>query len=326
MNIFIEHDIFPHQCHNFLRNKNMKIGIFVTLFTTVVSQQDCWIMHRMPKAGSTTTYKMLETWANEDNIVLEHVRDLPGEREKNMPFFQDGHYDVISSFSAPGMMSLGLGMNCKWFTMLRHPAPRLVSAYLYCKSIDHDVICGKQGFDFRNGSFIEFAKFWSNFTMRQFVLAFVKAEDILASPSVQKLNPNLYGLFKVPAYTEELFTNRTISLGGDPTFGIHDIGMMKFLEPAMEILESYAAVGIMEHFDESMKLYDAALGLPGMEWEKRNTKVYNTVRKPVASYQDELLNIALTDPRIREYMWLDLVLYDYAKSLFEKSLVEYDIM
>lgn len=97
---------------------------------------------------------------------------------------------------------------------------------------------------------------------------------------------------------------------------------MKFLTSAMNLLESYSAVGIMEEFDDSMRLYDAALGMPGMEWEKRNTNVYNTVRSPVEAYQAELLDLALTDPTIREYMWLDMILYDYAKDLFEKSLVE----
>jgi len=107
--------------------------------------------------------------------------------------------------------------------------------------------------------------------------------------------------------------------------GIHDVGMMRFLTPAMELLEKYSAIGIMEEFDDSMKLYDASLNMPGMEWDKSNTKVYNTVRSPVKSYQDELIELALTDPTIREYMWLDTILYDYAKSLFKESLVEYGI-
>jgi len=257
-------------------------------------------MHRMPKAGSTTTYKILESWANKDDVVLRHVHNLPEEKVKHMSFFQD---------------ALGLGTNCKWFTMFRHPAPRLVSAYLYCKSIDHDVICGKEGFDFQTGSFQEFAKFWSNFSMRQFVLAFVSTEQILSSPSVQELNTKMYGLHKIPAYTQELFTNSTRGVVGDPMAGIHDVGMMRFLTPAMELLEKYSAIGIMEEFDDSMKLYDASLGMPGMEWDRGNTKVYNTVRRPVKSYQDELIELALTDPIIREYMWLDTILYDYAKKI-----------
>ena len=287
--------------------------------------EECWVMHRMPKAGSTTTYKILESWANKDDVVLRHVHNLPEEKVKHMSFFQDGQYDVISSFSAPALLALGLGTNCKWFTMFRHPAPRLVSAYLYCKSIDHDVICGKEGFDFQTGSFQEFAKFWSNFSMRQFVLAFVSTEQILSSPSVQELNTKMYGLHKIPAYTQELFTNSTRGVVGDPMTGINDVGMMRFLTPAMELLEKYSAIGIMEEFDDSMKLYDASLGMPGMEWDRGNTKVYNTVRRPVKSYQDELIELALTDPIIREYMWLDTILYDYAKSLFKESLVEYGI-
>ena len=48
---------------------------------------------------------------------------------------------------------------------------------------------------------------------------------------------------------------------------VPDAAMHVLLEPAEKLLgERYAAIGILEEWDESLELFDAALGFPNFNW------------------------------------------------------------
>ena len=60
---------------------------------------------------------------------------------------------------------------------------RLVSAYFYCKTNEHDALCGIEALtptvDLRT-----FARHWSNFGLRQLALAYVQPDAVLTSPFI----------------------------------------------------------------------------------------------------------------------------------------------
>jgi hypothetical protein len=266
----------------------------------------------MPKAGSSTTAYIMKMWAKENGKTIGG----PSDHSVN-PEYYDDTFDIVSSFSTPMLYQRGIAKHCKWFTVFRHPASRVVSAYMYCKYKNpHDILCGTEGLNTHSKTvpFEEFAKFWSNFALRQLVLAVIPIEDILASPSVLGMAHGLTAFHKVQVYAEDQL-NSTYSV-------FHDIGMVKYMQPAMDVLKTYSAIGTVEDFDGTMRLFDATLGMEGMHWEKMNTERVNTIAISHEEEYNELTRLAYTDPSIREYMMLDIILYDYAVSLHDQQIKE----
>lgn len=53
------------------------------------------------------------------------------------------------------------------------------------------------------------------------------------------------------------------------TADMKDGAMLGLIQPVSELLnEHYAAVGILEKWDSSLKLFDAALKIPNFDWFK----------------------------------------------------------
>lgn len=79
------------------------------------------------------------------------------------------------------------------------------------------------------------------------------------------------------------------------------------------ILASYTAVGILEHWDLSMQLFDARVKSPVRSW--RQIQMSN--QGQLSGLRDEVLQWAHTSPEIHRTMATDLLLYEYAFSTFK---------
>ena len=88
----------------------------------------------------------------------------------------------------------------------------------------------------------------------------------------------------------------------------------------------YAAVGILEEWNTTLSLFDRALGMPDMDWQhdfqqdgRQNVDV---------SFQElraETLEKAWTDPELKRYLRLDLLLYEHAVAVFRKQARSYGL-
>lgn len=79
------------------------------------------------------------------------------------------------------------------------------------------------------------------------------------------------------------------------------------------ILGTYTAVGILEHWDLSMQLFDARVRSPVRDWvniSKSNPGKLSPVR-------DEVTRWAHLSPEIHRVLATDMLLYDYAMSVFK---------
>lgn len=79
-----------------------------------------------------------------------------------------------------------------------------------------------------------------------------------------------------------------------------------------DILKSYTAVGIYEEWDVSMKLFDAKVPSSVRKWDADT--MLN--RGAQSSARNALLQWAYTSPDINIALATDLILYDFALSLF----------
>lgn len=93
-----------------------------------------------------------------------------------------------------------------------------------------------------------------------------------------------------------------------------DAAMYQLLEPVQVLLENeYAAVGILERYNTTLHLFDAALQMPGVNWPL-------AFKKSGMVNQDKLFRMdieratekAMTDVKIKKYLQLDLLLYEHA--------------
>ena len=58
---------------------------------------------------------------------------------------------------------------------------RLVSAYFYCKTNEHDALCGSEALNPDTVDLKTFARHWSNFGLRQLALAYVQPDAVMTS-------------------------------------------------------------------------------------------------------------------------------------------------
>lgn len=61
------------------------------------------------------------------------------------------------------------GERCQGFTMFRHPIPRVVSAYFYCKKAPEDPLCATSVMRAKNVDLLTFVQHWGNFGLRSVI-------------------------------------------------------------------------------------------------------------------------------------------------------------
>lgn len=109
----------------------------------------------------------------------------------------------------------------------------------------------------------------------------------------------------------------------------HDVfKLQRFLEPVLETISSrYAGVGMLNDMEKTMLLFDKALRMPNFSWMTAYMK--QGARNIDSNHKDEehmALLKACTDPDIKKFIWLDLILYEHAQSVHEKQLKHYGLV
>lgn len=95
----------------------------------------CWMFQHMVKSGGSTVRQMMTDWAKKRHVGhggfsdkqwiqgADYAREFLKRKDRYLTW---GEY-------TESLRQYGGGTNCTWFTMFRHPVPRLVSAYFYCQ-------------------------------------------------------------------------------------------------------------------------------------------------------------------------------------------------
>lgn len=204
--------------------------------------------------------------------------------------------------------------------------PFICSAPRVGREDPSDQLCASDFVSSRDVDLATFARHWGNFAVRQFALALVSYDDVtdyLASPEGGSLTEE--EVDNIPGW---YLLKRFLDGQGSSEYGddVPDAAMHKMLEPVQDLLRGYAAVGILEEWDPTLSLFNAALLVPGMDWHEdfeRSGKQNVDLR--FEGEKHEALQNALTDAEIKKYLWLDLLLYEHALDVFRRQKQIYGI-
>lgn len=84
------------------------------------------------------------------------------------------------------------------------------------------------------------------------------------------------------------------------------------------IIGSYQAIGILEHWELSMQLFDAKVRSPVSDWQI--IQISNSGKK--SELRDAVHKWAHMSPEIHSILATDMLLYDYAFSVFKIQTAE----
>ncbi|CAN0088367.1 unnamed protein product [Scytosiphon promiscuus] len=253
--------------------------------------QYCTLFNHMVKSGGSSVKGHLDASAQADGVDAPAVC-LNGQGQEYTCQAAMQNSAVIVGYAELLRYPLqSIGRACEYFTVMRHPIDRLVSAFFYCPE-DHDVQlrpkkwCGyvddPQPVTER---LVEFAtQDWKNKAFRQMS----------------------FGLYCPPmAFCEQAKPGAQQS--------VQEPGGWDLLQQLEAILASYTAVGILEHWDLSMQLFDARVKSPVRSWQQ----IQMSNQGQLSGLRDEVLQWAHTSPEIHRVMATDLLLYEYAFSTFK---------
>lgn len=107
----------------------------------------------------------------------------------------------------------------------------------------------------------------------------------------------------------------------------HDAALRHLLEPVEFLLrDGYAAVGILEQYNSTLHLFNAALEMPGVDWPTafRDLGVKNEDKLFGRDIRQAAKKLR-TDARIKEMLQLDLLLYEHAVAVHKAQVVAHGI-
>ncbi|CAM9826590.1 unnamed protein product [Laminaria digitata] len=155
--------------------------------------------------------------------------------------------------------------------------------------------------------------------MRQFALGYVMPEAVLTFPLAEK-EPNHPGWYLLKRYLD----------GPSNPQGtmVPDFAMRPLLEPAEELLsENYAAIGILEQWDSTLELFNAALEFPNFNWTAafQAQGSQNTNEDEAHRMEKEAMKAAMTNIKIKRFLRLDLILCEHTVAVHERQLKEHGL-
>ncbi|CAN0296788.1 unnamed protein product [Ectocarpus sp. 6 AP-2014] len=254
----------------------------------------CTVFHHMVKSAGSTI---------KDNLYMSsRIAGVPrpglcvsGGPESIKTCKEAFNYSAIILGYAE-LMRHAVRKDCEYFTLLRHPIDRLVSAFFYCPN-DHDrqlrprKWCGYADHPVpATDRLLDFTQhYWQSMAYKQMA----------------------YGMYCPPGLICE-----ATEVGEPP--GLDEPRGLDALQKVEDILAGYTAVGILEHWDLSMQLFNARVRSPVREW---NTTLHSNTGV-VSGLRYEVLQWAHDSPAIHRLIGADMLLYSFALSVFKHQTTE----
>lgn len=292
---------------------------------TLATERDskCWVLTHLQKCGGSTLKHLVgDHWAHE--LVIYDTRPwLKGTTYadsfgRNVTLRQE---PLMVSGAYTEALRHSMGHSCMWSIVFRHPISRLVSAYFYCKK-SRDSSCAHSILDQSETNLEGFARHWGNFGLRQLALSIVPADDVLEFATSEGIlegrdkTEHWAGWYLMKMYLE----HKGKLVGGDERTALYPI-LTRVRE---KMASNFAVVGILEEFDTTLEMFDCALGMPEMDWRGLYASVgKHNVDNSFRGEKEAVLAEAWTNAKIKEYIDLDLLLYEHAVDVFNSQAAAY---
>ena len=298
----------------------------------------CWIFMHLQKCGGSTVKRILKQsfgrrLVTYDSIQWKSGSELIGRFGDTL--VAGDEWDVVAGGYPEALRCLpAVNKKCQWFTMFRHPISRMVSAYYYCKKSSRDIACGSEIVKAEVVDLTTFAKHWGNFALRQFALGLVAVDDVMEywrsdaareqlPPKVNPLN-RIGGWYLLEKYLDNKFLEHQLTTSQHVE--IPDEAMYEMIQPVQDLLRDRYTVGILEEFNTTLSLFDVALDMPGVDWHKQYVRQgAKNVDTKFGEEKSAALVEAWTNSEIKQYMRLDLVLYEHAVDVFHQQARAYGL-
>lgn len=269
-----------------------------TIYTMVAgSEEHCLAFTHVEKSGGSTIKTRLRLTAKKHDtpyIVCAQKLD-PGcrtliEQIKEPAImggtkYLAGHVETFRPALQEG------GADCQWFTMLRHPIERLISLFFYCNNPDTNGT--------RNSRHCGLDE--SEEPLEDRLLDFARTEA-----------GNLAVFRMQPMTAKDTFSS--------PINSLQTPADWRHLQAAQDRLATYVAIGIHEHWDLSMKLFDAKLVSDVDAW---STHLHiNGSKNTDTAARVRLREWALTSVELNYILAADLLFYSYALGLFKQHTAD----
>ena len=301
-------------------------------------RDNCWVFMHLQKCGGSTVKGILKQSFGHRFAIYDTIQWKKGSvfaEQFGNSLVAGGKRDVVAGGYPEALRFVpAVNKRCQWFTMFRHPISRMVSAYYYCRKAHKDSACGSEIVDAREVDLTTFAKHWGNFALRQFALGLVPVDDVLEywrTDAARKTLPPRAGpiRFIAPWYLLEKYLDNKY-LEDQATTSQHveipDVVMYTMIQPVQDLLRDRYTVGILEEFNTTLSLFDVALDMPGVNWHKQY--IGEGAMNVDITYEEEkaaALVEAWTNSEIKQYMRLDLVLYEHAVDVFHQQARAYGL-
>lgn len=313
----------------------------------------CWVFQHLHKSGGMTIRRIM----NPPKGDLEADGDIVGYGSDEWRLGQgvvDGtlapqlldekRYRIATGgYTGALRLSPRLAKSCMFFTVFRHPVRRLVSAYYYCRSEKHswDPLCASSVMDATKMGIVDFAEHWGNYAARQMAMSFVPADDVVryVDEMVGDDRPAMLNgvlVEEIPSWflLKLYLRHRHPRSGARGDAGYDGAGFGAFNDDAALsdlmgsiqalLRDNFTAIGVVEDFDASMKLFDDAGVLHGKAWAATYGKLGAANKHEVAETErDTVLRNALLSTEVKKYLRLDILLYDHAVAVFQDMVLRY---
>lgn len=299
----------------------------------------CWVFtHMHSSRGMMARRALLDRWKGHA-ILFDIVQWRRGECYA-ADLVSHSRWRVAHGGSTEALRRHGGATKCKWFTLFRHPIARLVSAFHHCRESPGDPLCATNALEGGDGmDLVAFAEHWGNFALRQFAMANVSFGEVQEWAAVAGRHGNWPSWYILKEYL-----NRDQRPEDEPEKALEVL--LRTVEDVL--LNEYAAVGIAEEYDTTMRLFDTALAMPGVDWswplqnagkEKNcgggcsgDAGSYGACSNgdavgcpELGSAEDETLQKAMLDPQIQHFVKLDMLLYEHAVKVFRVQCSRYGV-
>lgn len=261
----------------------------------------CTAYHHLVKSGGTSLKDQLQRESVRHGLPKPGVCTSDGRTTGQMCKDALANSTVIMGYAEELRNSfVEKGRDCEFFTMMRNPIDRAISAFFYCPQ-DHDVQanrpskwCGSS-----EGEPVPITERLVEFTAHMFSNTAYQSlyRSVACEPRFELCQPE-------HAMTRD---TRPRSLDTEESWNI--------LRKVEEILLSYNALGIFEYWDLSMQLFDAKVRSPVEKWDAsitHNPGVRNEAR-------EELLVWAGGSPEMHSLLAADLHIYNFSVAVFKSQ-------